>query len=423
MALTELTAPAALPSAQADYVNQNILLTSASLLDPHKIFSIDFDNDEIPQGTILNVGGAILKADTAETVTGTASNFVKIDATAKTASYVASLSGVTWNSVYNGYYSGSDLYLFDEATAYFDGDISTRQMIYAKLRKQIFEEIGVTKPNWTFSIELGSPLTIAAMSKPALTTLNENTVAYADTGNGELRTYEWDGDAWSLVGAGLPIAAMNTSKISSLNSTDIAYYDSGNKDLRVYRFNGATWSQVGTDLNLATASSASLAALNSTDIAFIDDNNHNLTTYRFNGTIFSQVGLVLSVGTFVHNICKLTSTTIAHLDTTNEDLKTYEWNGSSWAQLGNTYPVGGGFAVAMLASLSDIDIIFINGTDDLLTIFRWDGLDWNLISIGIKIVGIGNLGITTLFEGNISFAEDNGNTLSYYHYLNEPKVF
>ena len=68
------------------------------------------------------------RADSAETVTGSSSKYIRIvpaGATA-TANYVANLSGVSWNAQYNGYYDGSgNLYIFDENQALYDGAVAT----------------------------------------------------------------------------------------------------------------------------------------------------------------------------------------------------------------------------------------------------------------------------------------------------------
>lgn len=81
----------------------------------------------IPQGVAIQIGGVVYRADTDESITGTASKYVKITASGATASaaYVSNLTGVTWNKQYNGYYGGSsELYLFDENRALYDGAIS-----------------------------------------------------------------------------------------------------------------------------------------------------------------------------------------------------------------------------------------------------------------------------------------------------------
>lgn len=82
----------------------------------------------VKKGSLFNIGGAMYIADADTNITGTASDYVKITPAGATASasYVANLTGVTWNTAYNGYYDGTgNLYIFDEAKALSSGAIST----------------------------------------------------------------------------------------------------------------------------------------------------------------------------------------------------------------------------------------------------------------------------------------------------------
>ena len=67
----------------------------------------------IEQGTTIQVGGIIYYGTSDTIITGTSSNYVKLtpnvgDSGATCdAAFVFNLSGVTWNSIYGGYYDGS----------------------------------------------------------------------------------------------------------------------------------------------------------------------------------------------------------------------------------------------------------------------------------------------------------------------------
>ena len=123
MAFVKIPAASALPTAQTDYMKQNAKI-EASFLGIDRIQPVDFVNNKIPKGVLINLGGTTFLNDADLSITGTPSNFVKIDHSTLAASFVTGLSGVSWNSTYNGYYSsGGDLYLFDEMTALFNGDI------------------------------------------------------------------------------------------------------------------------------------------------------------------------------------------------------------------------------------------------------------------------------------------------------------
>jgi hypothetical protein len=236
MPLTLISDPNSLPTVQNDYVAQNNLIETMHL-DPYKKFHIDFENDVIPEGSIIYLGGSVLKAESDESIGGIKSDYVVIDHTSRTASYAASLSGVTWDDAYNGYYDAAgDLYIFDEATAYFNGDITTPHMLYSQIRRQVFEELGVSKPNWTIATLRGSALSISNADAPALAALNSTDVAYYDGYNTELRTYRFNGSTWALVGIGIDISPIGTPAVSALDSTDIAFIDATNDELRQYHF-------------------------------------------------------------------------------------------------------------------------------------------------------------------------------------------
>jgi len=95
------------------------------------------DGSTIREGTIIVVGGVAYKATTDTSITGSASNYVKITpagATA-TAAFVANLTGVSWSNAYGGYYDGSgNLHLFDEALAVLMGVIATRKTLFSTRR-------------------------------------------------------------------------------------------------------------------------------------------------------------------------------------------------------------------------------------------------------------------------------------------------
>lgn len=131
MALNLITAPEPVaPEDLDDYVAQNNLTEALNLMmeQPLRVIS-----GNIPESAVLQIGGAIYRADSDTAITGGASDYVKITPAGATASaaYVADLSGVTWNKTYNGYYDVSgNLYIFNEAKALIDGEIATVQTRY-----------------------------------------------------------------------------------------------------------------------------------------------------------------------------------------------------------------------------------------------------------------------------------------------------
>lgn len=101
-------------------------LTSKSFQNVNSPLQVDGSN--IPQGATFQVGGVIYHADSDTAITGTSSDYVKLapsgGGATLTPSFVANLTGVSWNKVYNGYYDVSgNLYVFDEALAVNNGGI------------------------------------------------------------------------------------------------------------------------------------------------------------------------------------------------------------------------------------------------------------------------------------------------------------
>ena len=198
MAFIELAAPTGgtTPASGADYQKQNALI-AAAFLGQEKVQPVDFYNDLILKGVIINLGGTIYLNDANLSIGGTPSNFVKIDHTTLVASYVSSLSGVTWSSVYNGYYDGSnDYYLFDEMTALFNGDITVSKTVMGLIRNAVFSEISVAEisvelPNWTYAMQVNTELNITGAGTPALAALNSTNVAFIDNTLDNLTTYHF----------------------------------------------------------------------------------------------------------------------------------------------------------------------------------------------------------------------------------------
>ena len=125
MALNRIDYPANLTT-QADF-SQHSELIETRFLDqvtpPLQVVA-----GVIPQGVVLQIGGAVYRSDSDTTITGTPSDYVRVtpDGATATAAYVSTLAGVSWAKQYAGYYDGSDnLYLFDEGKALAAGDIAS----------------------------------------------------------------------------------------------------------------------------------------------------------------------------------------------------------------------------------------------------------------------------------------------------------
>lgn len=124
MAINLITAPTSTgPSVFASPVINQL----ASLLDCINMGAVVQDG-YILEGAMFCIGGAMYLADSDTAISGTESNYVAVTASGSTATaaYVSSLSDVSYDAAYHGYFdTGGVLYLFDESDAINDGYITT----------------------------------------------------------------------------------------------------------------------------------------------------------------------------------------------------------------------------------------------------------------------------------------------------------
>jgi hypothetical protein len=118
-------------------LNQAIL--SKAFHNIYEPLQVDSSNN-IPQGATFQVGGVIYYANSDTAITGTPSNYVKLTPNAGDsgatldAAFVADLTGVSWNKIYNGYYDVSgNLYIFDEIAAIIATEIAGSKTKFSEL--------------------------------------------------------------------------------------------------------------------------------------------------------------------------------------------------------------------------------------------------------------------------------------------------
>lgn len=124
MALVLIPGPDNAPSTAADWDKINKVLQTIGL-DINSPARISGSN--IVRGSVVFFAGAWYVATSDTAITGSATNYVRLtnNAGTITAAFVSSLSGVTFNKSWNGWYdSASRLYLFDEVAAYAAGQIT-----------------------------------------------------------------------------------------------------------------------------------------------------------------------------------------------------------------------------------------------------------------------------------------------------------
>jgi hypothetical protein len=134
MAIVKIILPNIVPETVEDYKAQNnLLIELIRNLYPKNIVIGSF----ITKGSLINISGSIYMVDNDTAITGTPSKYVKItpssDGGTCLPSFVASLSGVSWDNVKNGYYDISgNLYIFNESRAVFDGQISQAYTLFGR---------------------------------------------------------------------------------------------------------------------------------------------------------------------------------------------------------------------------------------------------------------------------------------------------
>lgn len=124
MAFTLISAPDNVPTSTADWskINDVLLTIGLALLSPARI-----SGGYVIRGSVVHFAGAWYVTDSDTAIGGSASEYVKLTNNAGTvsASYTSSLTGVSWNKTWNGYYSsGGEYFIFDVVKAYGAGLIA-----------------------------------------------------------------------------------------------------------------------------------------------------------------------------------------------------------------------------------------------------------------------------------------------------------
>src|SRR3990167_1940131 len=253
-----------------------------------------------------------------------------------------------------------------------------------------------------YSTSAGTPtelLESGSIYAEALSTAGTDTIRLG--GVIEVDSESVDALTWEQVGPGNAISTVGTPALAALSATRVAFIDSNNASLRTYDFDGTDWAQVGNSLAIATVGNPALAALSATRVAFIDSTNDSLRTYDFDGTNWAQVGpgnTIAMVGLPVPALAALSATRVAFIDSTNDSLRTYDFDGTNWAQVGpgNTIAT---VNVPALAALSAARVAFIDNFNDSLRTYAFDGTDWAQVGGSLAIATVGTPALAALSVG------------------------
>lgn len=185
---------------------------------------------------------------------------------------------------------GNDLNI-PTAGAVFAASLTSSRAVYINNIDEDLQAYDFSSPNWT---TVGSPFTsLPNFGSYGMVGLTSSRLAvYVST---TLRTYDFNGSAWSQVGNSLAISGVGTPSLARLTDSRIAFIDSSNDELRTYDFDGTDWSQTGNGLSISGNANVAISAFGSVIIAFQDSGNDQLRAYQFDGTDWSLRGNTLAL--------------------------------------------------------------------------------------------------------------------------------
>lgn len=130
-ALSEVT----LPDPIAGDWGKLVSLIDKSFQNINSPLQIDIASNLVPVGATFRYLDKTYYAGSTTTITGTTSAYVKLTLSGSDLipTYALNLTGVAWDTEYNGYYDASNnMYIFDEVAAVIAGAISEASTVYGK---------------------------------------------------------------------------------------------------------------------------------------------------------------------------------------------------------------------------------------------------------------------------------------------------
>ena len=135
-----------------------------------------------------------------------------------------------------------------------------------------------------------------------------------------------------------------------------------------------------------------------------------------NWTFVSQVGNDLNIaGIIAPAIAALNGTDIAYIDGQNDDLRTYRFDGADWAQVGNDLNIPG-FTFSAITALNETDIGFIDDSNADLRVYRFNGTDWAQVGNDLSLTTVGDPALAALNGTDVAFIDDLSNDLKTYRF-------
>ncbi len=114
-------------------------------------------------------------------------------------------------------------------------------------------------------------------------------------------------------------------------------------------------------------------------------------------------------------LASMSLTNVAYVDSENDILRMYRFDGLKFSIVGNEFDLSG-MGNPAITSLSATDLAFFDSINRELQIYRFDGLDWSLIGTGFSIPEGGFPSITTLNSTDIAYLNGSSDQLRTYRF-------
>ena len=345
----------------------------------------------------------------------------------------------------------ADIPIYD--TYSFDGlTITNDTLILASLQ-------AVSDPGTYFAYKLDSPSFPSHMVNPReykadqlASNYKADIVAVGDNKTSNtVKVYEKINNTWTQIGSNIPINNIIASHKRVSMQPSIALNSAGNilvvgsplndqqetdegtdeGDVKIYKYDGSEWNQMGSiiygdyaggqlgycvDINLE----GNIVAVSQ---PYANENLGAVSVYKWNGVDWILMGGLHLVNPTPEDIKKNfgrfvsldgSGYTIAIGSNFNNwgEAFVFRWDGTNWNSYYKTilylHNETTSFTIGTEVKLSsDSNILIVtNYSINWVTIFRWDGTDWNQIGERLVINGIGNLG-TSEFGNNVIISRDN----------------
>ena len=276
--------------------------------------------------------------------------------------------------------------------------------------------------------QVGNSLTITGANFAEIAALNSNTIAIYSGALGELRTYQFDGTNWTLVGNAfsLTLPGGGSIDICKLTANSIVRNGSSIDALQVYEWDGSDWSFDFSSNLSSTGFNYQMVAMTETRIAQVFElNPDRLQAYdivtELEAFSWSAVGnfFNLDVDTppvvTLPTVARLSNARVAVYDQSRRYLRTMEFDGADWSQIGNSLAIAdAGNSDPDIAGLTTNRIAFVDESNDQLRLYVFDGSDWSQEGASYSLGSLADPSITALSPTRVVVYNRTGTTLTTY---------